>query len=127
MADRALLPAAAASADIRSVAGPTARLVVALLVTLQLAGPVAGVLAEPAPAGAAHHDHVGGPESPGCQSFHDELLCLSCRVIMVRPVRDAVALPSAATGEVVVGQEAEARLAGEVDPSPHGARAPPRV
>ncbi|MFP4624697.1 MAG: hypothetical protein ACOCVZ_01735 [Gemmatimonadota bacterium] len=107
---------------------PALRLLAALLVTLQLAGPVVGVLADSAPTPAAHHDHIGGPEDPGCRAFHDEVVCLSSRVVLTGPVRavsSVLPLPTIAIA-VERGEAAERPLWGTTG-SFLGARAPPRI
>lgn len=58
---------------------PLLRLLIAILLALQLTGPAAYVMAEPAPSGAPHSEHLGTEGSPGCHPFHDEALCGSCR------------------------------------------------
>lgn len=105
---------------------PSLRIAVALLAVLQLAAPLAAIAADETPA-TSHVDHVGADDS--CHTPHDELFCLSCRVLSAIPA-DARPLPKLRP-ELV---HPEGALPGAYTPHPSSdptapglARAPPRI
>lgn len=105
------------------------RLLVTLLVALQLAGPLGYALAEPAPAMAAHQEHLGTPDDAGCRPFHDDAFCGSCRALSHYPVRAGSFPPLAALPATMAHRpgELERGLPDDPDATPLRARAPPRT
>ncbi|MDX1674950.1 MAG: hypothetical protein R3314_09160 [Longimicrobiales bacterium] len=104
------------------------RATVLLLMVVQLVAFPLATHAEGPHVATAHTTHVSA-EPEACQPFHDELTCITCRVLSADPVTTpgTPALATAPTAIAVVGP------AGHNDPHdalPAGAvcaRAPPRT
>ena len=47
---------------------------------------MAAVRADALPTPAGHDAHIDGRADPGCETFHDVLHCLTCRVIAAHPL-----------------------------------------
>lgn len=60
--------------------GPMRYVVFFLLATQLGVGPVVALTDLP-PAPTYHTEHLGNSGDPACQPFHDELACLTCRVL----------------------------------------------
>ncbi len=104
-------------------------LVVGVLLALQLAGPVVVALWDPAPTPVAHTDHIGPDGERSCEPFHDEALCLTCRVLSLQPLHPQVApsLTPLTVGDVAVLPDRALALLATPHTAPLGARAPPRT
>lgn len=76
------------------------RLLVALLVALQMGGPVTAAFADAPPAPSAHTDHFGHAGDAGCNPFHDHAACLACRVLSTQPL-GAAPVPMAPAPRIV--------------------------
>lgn len=97
-----------------------------LLAALQVVAPVAALAADDAPP-ASHVDHVGAPDD-GCHTFHDELFCLSCRVLTAAPAdsRPAPAVLPRPVQPFADSADGTARYPAYDPAAPCLARAPPR-
>lgn len=105
------------------------RLLIALLALLQLAGPLAYALAEPAPVATSHQEHVGAQDDFGCRPLHDDAFCGSCRALSTEPLRSRTA--DRLAGLLVEPDAALRPLASDLPDdhcrAPLHARAPPRA
>lgn len=62
------------------------RPLIIVLALLQMAAPLTAAMADPAPAPVSHTDHLGSRDDRGCETFHDDAFCLSCRVLFSPPL-----------------------------------------
>lgn len=105
------------------------RPLVVVLALLQLVAPVSAAVADPPPAPVTHADHLGEPDERGCEPFHDDAFCVTCRVLFSQPLgsRSAPAIGSPLhDGGARVCDGASAIPEGPTD-TPLHARAPPLV
>lgn len=105
------------------------RPLVIVLALLQLVAPVSAAIADPAPPPVSHADHLGSPDDPGCEPFHDDTFCLSCRVLFSQPLDSR---PTPTPRPLRADADATLRdLAGALPDAPASpplrARAPPLV
>lgn len=105
------------------------RLLIALLVMLQLAGPTGYALTDPAPTAVSHQMHVGAQDDSGCQPFHDDAFCGSCRVLSAEPLRSGSEprLPLLTSDSATALRALAADLPDAPSLAPLHARAPPRA
>lgn len=105
------------------------RLLIALLVMLQLAGPTGYAMADPAPTAVSHQEHVGAQDDFGCQPFHDDAFCGSCRTLSTEPVRSGsgARFPLLLVDSAGALRALATDLPDEPSPAPLHARAPPRA
>lgn len=108
---------------------PALHLLVALLVALQLAGPVSIAFGEASPAPVSHLDHMGSQGDSGCTPFHDDALCLSCRLLALQlpHTQTAPSLGLRGVAALALRQDRTSRLPGVLASAPLHARAPPRI
>lgn len=113
----------------RDATSPSLHLLVGVLLALQLAGPVVVALWDPAPTPVAHTDHIAPDGDSSCAPFHDDGLCLTCRVLSLQPLHpeSAPSLPPLAVGVIAALPDFAHALPGTPADAPLGARAPPRT
>lgn len=100
-----------------------------ILVTLQLGGPISAAFYDTPPAPVSHADHVAPQETGGCEPFHDETLCLSCRVLSLHPPHPnaAATAPPAMVTAAANAIDLGGAVRGMLVATPLHARAPPRI